>query len=76
MSFDPAHFLSTPGLAWQTSLKNTKVELDLLTYIVMLLMIENGMKGAICHSIYQYAKANNKQMKDYDKNKEPSYLQY
>ena len=60
MSFDPAHFLSTPGLAWQTSLKNTKVELDLLTYIVMLLMMENGMKGAICHSIYQYAKANNK----------------
>ena len=42
------------------SFKNTKVELDLLTYIVMLLMIENGMKGAMWHSIYQYAKANNK----------------
>ena len=28
------------------------------------------------HSIYQYAKANNKHMKDYDKNKEPSYIQY
>ena len=27
-------------------------------------------------SFYQYAKANNKQMKDYDKNKESSYLQY
>ena len=42
------------------SFKNTKVELDLLTYIVMLLMIENGMKGAMWHSIYQYAKADNK----------------
>ena len=28
------------------------------------------------HSIYQYAKANNKDMKDYDKNKESLYIQY
>ena len=32
--------------------------------------------GEICHSIYRYAKANNKYMKDYDKNKESSYLKY
>ena len=37
---DPAHFLSAPGLAWQTCLKKTKVELELLTNIDMLLMIE------------------------------------
>ena len=42
----------------------------------MLLMVEKGIRGGICHSIYQYAKANNKYMKDYDKNKELSYLQY
>ena len=42
----------------------------------MLLMVEKGIRGGICHSIYQYAKANNKYMKDYDKNKESSYLQY
>ena len=42
----------------------------------MLLMVEKGMIGGICHSIYRYAKANNKYMKDYDKNKESSYLQY
>ena len=35
----------------------------------MLLMVEKGMKGEICHSIYWYAKANNKLMKDYDGNK-------
>ena len=34
----------------------------------MLLMVEKGMRGEICHSIYRYAKANNKYMKDYDKN--------
>ena len=30
----------------------------------MLLMVEKGMRGGIWHSIYQYAKANNKYMKD------------
>ena len=42
----------------------------------MLLMVEKGIRGGICHSIYWYAKANNKYMKDYDKNKELTYLQY
>ena len=39
-------------------------------------MVEEGMRGGICHSIYRYAKANNKYMKNYDKNKEFSYIQY
>ena len=42
----------------------------------MLLMIEKGIRGGICHSIYRYAKANNKYMKYYDKNKESSSVQY
>ena len=42
----------------------------------MLIMVENGIRGGICNSIYQYAKANNKYMKDYDKNKELSRIQY
>ena len=42
----------------------------------MLLMIEKGIRGGICHSIYGYAKANSKYMKDYDKNKESTYIQY
>ena len=40
----------------------------------MLLMVEKGVRGGICHAIHQYAKVNNKYMKDYDKNKESSYL--
>ena len=35
----------------------------------MLLMIEKGIRGGICHSIYQYIKVNNKCIKDYDKSK-------
>ena len=73
---DPAKFLSAPGLAWQAALKKTKVKLDLLTDIDLFLMVKKGIRGGICHSIYKYAKANNKYMKGYDKNKELSYFQY
>ena len=68
--------LSTPGLAWQTALRKTKIKLDLLTDIDMLLMVEKGIRGGICHSVSRLAKANNKYMKDYDKNKDSLYFQY
>ena len=42
----------------------------------MLLMIEKGIRDGICHAIHQYVKAYNKYMKDYDKNKQSSYLKY
>ena len=42
----------------------------------MQLMVEKGIRGGTFHSIYWYAKANNKYMKDCDENKESSYLQY
>ena len=56
--------------------KKTNVELQLTTDYDMLLMIENGIRGGICHAIQRYAKANNKYMNDYNKNKESSYIQY
>ena len=73
---DPAHFLSAPGLAWESCLKKTGVELELLTDPDMLLMVEKGIKGGICHAIYRYAKANDKYIKKYDKNKKSSFLEY
>ena len=42
----------------------------------MLLMVEKGTRGRICHAIHRYAKANNKYMKNYDKDIESSYLEY
>ena len=73
---DPAHFLSLPGLEWQACLKKTNVKLELLTEYDMLLMVEEGIRGGICHSIHRYAKANKKYMKNYNKNEESSYIQY
>ena len=74
-NLDPSYFYSAPWLAWQACLKNTKVELKLLTNINMLLMIEKGIRGGMCQSSYKYANVNNKYMKNYDKNQESSYLE-
>ena len=73
---DLAHFLLLRGLPWQAYLKKTNVELELLTDYDILLIVEEGIRGGICHSIHRYAKANNKYMKNYNNNEESSYIQY
>ena len=65
---DLAKFLSAPGLAWQAALKQAKVKLELLTDIDMQIIVEKD-RQEICHVIHRYVKANNKCMKEYDKNK-------
>ena len=73
---DPAYFVSLPGLAWHASLKITGVKLELITDINILLMIENGLRGGVCHVVRSYAEANNKYMDNYGENKESSFLPY
>ena len=72
---DPAH-LSAPGLAWKTCLKNAGVNLESLTDIDMLLMVEKGIRGGVCQAIHRYAKVNNKYMNNHDKGIESSCLMY
>ena len=57
-------------------LKKAGVNLELLTDIDMLLLVEEGIRGGICHAIHRYAKTNNKYMNNYDKSIESSYLMY
>ena len=73
---DPSHFLSAPGLAWQACLKKTKVNLELLTNVDMLLMIEAGIRDGICEKVHRHVEANNKFMKNYNKSIKSSYLMY
>ena len=74
---DPAYFLTTPGLSWWACFKRNRSELlELLTDENMFLTYEEGIHGGICNKVHSYGEANNKYMKNYDKNKEPSFLVY
>ena len=73
---DPVYFVSLSGFVWHACLKVTGVNLELITDINMLLMIESGMRGGRCHVMYSYVEANNKYINNYDENKESSFLSY
>ena len=73
---DPAHYYTAPGLAWDAMLKMTKINLELLSDIDKLLMIEKGIRGGISIISNRYGKANNKYMKDHNKKEASKYLMY
>ncbi|KAK6998843.1 hypothetical protein BgiMline_008450 [Biomphalaria glabrata] len=63
-SLDPAHFYSTPGLAWQAALMKSDVELELLTDADMFEMIESGKRGGVAMISKRYSEANNSTMSE------------
>ena len=73
---DPCHFYTSPGLSWSSLLKMTGVELELLTDINMILMIQEGMRGGLSQISNRYKKANNPLLKDYNPSDCSSYLMY
>ena len=75
-NLDPAHYYTSPGLAWDACLKETGQELQLLHDYDMLMMFEKCIRGGISHISKRYAEANNKYMKDYDPDEPSTYIQY
>ena len=72
----PCYFLSVPAIAWTPMLKLTKVKLELLTDVHMLLMFGKGTRGGISQAVHKYATANNKYMKSFNKIFASTFLQY
>ena len=74
---DPANYLFAPSLAWDAMLLLTNIELDLITDIKMLDLIERMKRGGLCFvGSKRYIKANNKYMKKNNKNDPSNYIMY
>jgi len=74
---DPAWYYKAPGLAWDTCLKKTGVQLELLSDPDMLLMFERGIRGGVSMISKRYAEANNKYMGEiFDPNEKSKFIQY
>ena len=76
-NLDPAHYFTAPGLAWDAALKVTRVELELLSDMDMLLMIEKGIRGGVSMISQRYGKSNNRYMGEkFDPNEPSKYIAY
>ena len=74
---DPAWYFSTPGLAWDATLKMIKIQLELLSDPDMLLMIESNIRGGIATVSHRHAKANNEYMgTEFDPAEESKLISY
>ena len=73
----PAHFYTSPRLAWKACLRKTRIRLELITDPDMLLMFEHRIRGGITKAVHRYAVVNNKYMNEkFNPSEESSYLQY
>ena len=74
---DSAWYFSAPGLAWDATLKFTKVQLELLSDPDMLLMIESGIRGGIATISHHNAKADNEYLGiEFDPAEESKFMSY
>ena len=73
---DAAHYFSAPGLAWDSALKITKVQLELFDNEAMYTFIERSIRGGVSQISKRFAKANNRNCRDYDPLAPISHLIY
>ena len=73
---DPCHYFGSPVLSWDTILKVSEIELDLISDVDMHLFIEKGIRSGISYNARRYSKANNKYMQSYDAKKPSKVITY
>ena len=71
---DPAHYNTAPGLSWSAALLITRQCLEIPTDPDMHLFFDKGLTGGASEVKTPYAKANNEQFKDFDRQVKRSYL--
>ena len=69
-------YYTSPGLSWDAMLKMTDKKLELMTDIDMFQFIEKGTRGGISYIANRFGEANNKCMKEYNKEKPSKYIMY
>ena len=75
-NLDSTYYYTSPSLSFDAMILKTKINLELLTDIKMVCMVEKGIRGGLSQIMKRYAESNNKYMKKYDKTKEDSYITY
>ena len=73
---DPFHYFTSPGLSWDVMLKMIDIKLELMIDVDMFQFIEKGIRGGVSYIANRYRKANNKCMKNYDKNAQSEDIMY
>ncbi|GBM56822.1 hypothetical protein AVEN_227333-1 [Araneus ventricosus] len=73
---DPAWYFTAPGLSWDSMLKMTGVEIELLTDYEMFLFVERGIRGGISQCSHRYSIENNSYLPNYDKSRASNYILY
>ena len=73
---DPCHYVSSPSLGWDTMLKMTRIELELISDIDMHLIIEKRIREGTSYIAKRHCKANNKYMQYYGVNKLSKFITY
>ena len=76
-NLDPAHFLTTPSLGWDSWQKMTGESVENLTNNDMYTLFRENIRGGICTTgSKRYTTANNKYLPDYDKSKPSTFNIY
>ena len=65
-NLDPAHYYTSPGLAWDACLRETGQSLKFRHNYAMLIMFERGIRGGMTHISKRYAEADNNYMANYN----------
>ena len=73
---DPCHYFSSPGLSWDSMLKMTNIEIELITDIDMLQFVEKGKRGGLSYISHRYSQANNNYLSECDYNSTQKYITY